>query len=60
MTHEQIELFAESVLKVKKEVSGLAMADMYAAIAAGFNGGEASQNLQNILNERLDQNERSR
>jgi hypothetical protein len=53
MTHSQIELFAESVLKVKKENSGLALADMYSAIAAGFNGGEASERLQNILNERM-------
>lgn len=53
MTHDQIELFGESVLSVKKENSGLALADMYSAIAAGFNGGEASQNLQNILAERM-------
>lgn len=53
MTHDQIELFAESVLKVKKENSGLALADIYSATAAGFNGGEAAQNLQNILAERM-------
>ena len=53
MTHDQIDLFAESVLKVKIEAATLTLGDMYLATSAGFNGGEASQNLQNILNERM-------